>query len=73
MNAHAISRHLPLLPLLLLGAVASSGCGNDCEGQSVPHCPFSSSLQCIDGAWQCLPNDAQVLIPIPDLSQRIAD
>jgi hypothetical protein len=43
--------------LVAVAAAFAAGCGLDCSGQSIPHCPSGSAAQCVNGAWQCLAND----------------
>ncbi|MDB4970093.1 MAG: hypothetical protein JWN44_5782 [Myxococcales bacterium] len=33
---------------------AAAGCGVDCGGQSIPHCPFPGGAECINGGWYCV-------------------
>jgi hypothetical protein len=51
--------------MLLFVATVASGCGADCSGQSIPHCPGPGGAECVDGLWHCF------LFDLP--AQRPAD
>ena len=42
-----------LLLATLVGAPLAAGCGADCTGQFVPHCPGPGGAECVNGAWRC--------------------
>ena len=47
-----------------------TGCGSDCSGESIFHCPTGASLECVSGRWACLPGDLSGESTALDLSSR---
>jgi hypothetical protein len=56
-----------ILVTVAFAVALATGCGLDCSGQSIPHCPSGSAAQCVNGAWQCLAIDLAGQSPV-DLS-----
>jgi hypothetical protein len=58
--------------VLLAGVVAlalgtTTGCGLDCSGQSIPHCPYPGGAECVNGGWYCVGFDLSGAVA-PDFS-----
>jgi hypothetical protein len=53
--------------LVAVAAALAAGCGLDCAGQSIPHCPGPGGAECVNGAWRCVLYDQSGEVP-PDFS-----
>jgi hypothetical protein len=59
--------HVRIMQLILVAIGLAAGCGAECGGRSIPHCPGPGGAECVDGAWHCFLFDLSGEIP-PDLS-----